>query len=167
VQAVWHGAACVVQGIERSKERGKVMVPKRVTHLEYFKGADYLKTNREVFSQNCRSIREVIDLLDEKTGIKFSHETAGEMVKEFKIELKKPSKKVLVVNGKQQRSIVVLCESLIGLMERLGEKVPDELSGLLKHMKGGGYHPKIVDPVPVSRVVDPKTMTVVNGKGEK
>jgi hypothetical protein len=137
------------------KEKRKLQ---KLTNENFLKVCDFLRNNHEEVVKNAHSYFDVAMFCKLKTGLEVGLASIASCCKAVNIKLEFKKKDP---NKSARNNTRVLATSLLRLYKKLGEEPPAQLVEMvdrLNHGQGFANSP----PIPVSSVVDPKLVPVVN-----
>ena len=125
---------------------------KRLTQEKFFQIATWMNNNKEMLLKERYNGTQLIGLIKEATGLDISESSLTGLKSATQIDYRPRQS----FNGKGGNRIEYLAKIIADLLTELGKEVPAELRSIIRH------EPKPqASPIPVSKVIDPKTMSVV------
>lgn len=126
----------------------------RLTQEKFFQIATWMNKNREMLIKERYNGPQLLGLIKEATGIDISESSLAGLKSATQIDYRPRQQ---FNNGKSGTRLEYLAKIIADLLTELGKEVPAELRSIIRH------EPKPqAAPIPVSKVIDPKTFNVVN-----
>ncbi len=139
------------------------MKKKRLSNMDFLKLCDEVRNNRETIVKEIHNNQQLADYLIKIVGINVGPSSIPSILEATGTQLDRRDGRSLSNEGKT-RNTRILTKTLVQLLDKLGEKIPFDLLELYERSTGKEFVPPVkVPPVPLSTVIDPKTMNVIAG----
>lgn len=129
------------------------MASKRLSNVQFLTVCDIARNKREEIVRDCHGHKALAAYLAKASGIDVSDASVSAILEATNIKLE-------CRHTGRLRNMRVVLRVLLSLLEKLGEKAPQDLLACYEAFNGKPWVG--AKPVPASTVVDPKTMHVVN-----